>query len=82
MQLDMHTGAAHAQQQRWRQQRRTVANGAHAVLTHAKAHITLRIAALLEVAKHLHEGEVGAREVGAAAPEAGHRGRNRVEHGL
>mmetsp|Transcript_20755 Transcript_20755/g.52312 ORF Transcript_20755/g.52312 Transcript_20755/m.52312 type:complete len:551 (-) Transcript_20755:7-1659(-) len=59
-----------------------VGDRAHAVLAHAEAHVALGVGVLLEVAVHLHEGHVGGRQVSRAADEAGHGGRDGVEHGL
>mmetsp|Transcript_22929 Transcript_22929/g.40811 ORF Transcript_22929/g.40811 Transcript_22929/m.40811 type:complete len:342 (+) Transcript_22929:619-1644(+) len=59
-----------------------VGDGAHAMLAHAKADVALGVGTLLEVTVHLHQSHVGGREVGGAADEAGHCGRDGVQHRL
>jgi hypothetical protein len=63
-------------------QAHAVDDGAHAVLAHAEAHVALVVGALLEVAEHLHQRQVGGRQVGGAAHQAGQHGGQRVEHDL
>eukprot|EP00955_Chlamydomonas_euryale_P082057 363664-Chlamydomonas_euryale.AAC.24 len=63
-------------------QRNASGDGAHGMLAHAEAQVTLGVLALLEVAKHLHQRQVGRRKVGRATDEARQRGCQAVQHRL